>query len=150
MKKGLLSCYIAKTCHSKSQALLILLLCCFVALQLAFPPPVFAQLPESWSSRCKASVPGGGEVATIQGFECIFKNIVRILVPLAGIAFFIMIIVGAFQLITAGGEPKALQKARMTLTFAIVGLVAFLGIWFILQLIKAITGVDVTIFNIPR
>jgi len=50
---------------------------------------------------------------------------------------------------TSGGEPKAVAKARATITAAIFGLVLFFGIWFILLLIKAITGVDVTQFVIP-
>lgn len=109
-------------------------------------------MPQDWSDRCKTIVNVNGvevEVATIQGFECVFINVVRVLVPLVGLAFFIMLITGAFQFITAGGETKALQKARGTLTFAFFGLIAFFGIWFILQLIKTITGVDVTQFIIP-
>lgn len=125
-------------------------------------PPVYAQTPEPWPSpRCiqehivkykdQAEVEKEEriQVATIQGFECLFKNIVRILTPIAGLAVFIMFILGAFQMITAGGEAKQLQKARKTLTAAVLGLVVFVGIWFILKLIQAITGVDVTKFEIP-
>lgn len=126
-------------------------------LLLATPLPVYAQVPESWrilNSDCVVKVtpaPSGEEfeVATIQGFECIFTNIVRILTPIAGLAVFITFVAGAFQMITAGGEAKQIQKARKTLTFAILGLVIFVGIWFILNLIKTITGVDVTKFEIP-
>lgn len=117
-------------------------------LLLATPLPVYAQVPESWNERCVVTE-NGVEVATIQGFECIFKNIVRILTPIAGLAVFITFVAGAFQMITAGGEAKQIQKARKTLTFAILGLVIFVGIWFILNLIKTITGVDVTKFEIP-
>lgn len=123
-------------------------------LLLATPLPVYAQQPEGWEeignktfsdpTRC---VQDG--VATIQGFECIFINITRILTPIAGLAVFITFIAGAFQMITAGGDAKQIQKARKTLTFAILGLVVFVGIWFILNLIKTITGVDVTKFEIP-
>lgn len=105
-------------------------------------------MPEAWSDRCKTVV-NGVEVATIQGLECVFTNIVRVLVPLIGLAFFIMLIAGAFQFMTAGGEAKAIEKARATITSALVGLVLFFGIWFILLLIKTITGVDVTQFVIP-
>ena len=127
-----------------------MLLCCFVALLLVpIGSPVYAQIPEEWSGNCTQTI-NGVKVATLQGFECLFRNIVRILIPFAGLALFIMLIVGAFQLITAGGEPKALQKARSTITSAIFGLVLFFGIWFILLLIKTITGVDVTKFEIPK
>ena len=109
-----------------------------------FTSPVIAQMP-TWSPRCQDSQ----GVAYIQGFECIFANIVNLLVPLAGLALFIMLIVGSFSLLTAGGEAKQIEKARKTITYAIFGLVAFLGIWFILKLIQTITGVDVTQFAIP-
>ena len=113
------------------------------------PQVAYAQnLPQPWEeiapNRC--AIEG---VATLQGLECIFTNIVRVLVPLAGLTLFIMLVVGSFQLITAGGEAKQLQKARATLTSAIAGFAAFFGIWFILRLIKWITGVDVTQFVIP-
>jgi len=109
------------------------------------PSIVNAQQPEPWvTPRCALD-----DVATIQGFECIFQNIVRILVPVAGLALFIMLIIGSFQLITAGGEAKQIQKARNTITYAVFGLVLLLGTWFILLLIKTITGVDVTQFIIP-
>lgn len=113
-------------------------------LSIFLPRPAYAQFPEPWKGECVI-----GDVATIQGVECLFINIVRVLVPFAGLALFVMLIVGGFQFISAGGEPKALQKARATLTYAIVGLVVFFGIWFILLLIKTITNVDVTQFVVP-
>lgn len=129
----------------------LLLYCSIVAVILIStlsPQVAYAQnLPQPWkkiSGRC--AIDG---VATLQGFECIFTNIVRVLVPLAGLALFIMLVVGSFQLITAGGDAKQVQKARATLTSAIAGFAAFFGIWFILLLIRAITGVDVTQFVIP-
>lgn len=131
---------------------LILFLFSFVTcyLLLATPSFVYAQaLPQPWkdiSANCVAE----DNVATIQGLECLFTNIVRVLTPIAGLAVFIMFIVGAFQLITAGGEAKQIEKARKTITFAVLGLVLFVGIWFILLLIKTITGVDVTKFEIPK
>jgi len=106
----------------------------------------YAQEPETWGGNCVTE----GDVATIQGLECLFVNIVRILIPLAGLALFIMLIIGSFQMLTAGGEAKEIQKARKTLTSAIFGFVLFLGIWFILRLIQQITGVNVLKFEIPK
>ncbi len=117
--------------------------------------PAYAQVPGEWTGL----IPGKPdwcvmtmnetEVATIQGFECLFINVVRILIPLVGLAFFIMLVAGSFQFITAGGEAKALQKARASITSALFGLIAFFGVWFILRLIQTITGVDVLNFMIP-
>ncbi len=136
---------------------LFLLLLATSYLLLTTSSLVYAQqpTPEAWDDSCverTTPYPSGPEfkVAKIQGFECIFKNIVRILTPVAGLAVFIMLVVGAFQLMTAGGEPKQVQKARKTLTSAVFGLFIFAGIFLVLKLIQAITGVDVTRFEIPK
>ncbi|MGB9706522.1 MAG: hypothetical protein ACPLXP_00395 [Microgenomates group bacterium] len=90
------------------------------------------------------------EVAALQCFECIFQSILNIAIRLAGIAVFIMLIIGGFQYLTSGGDPKATESAKNTLTYAILGLALLLGSWLILLFIKEFTGVDVTQFVIPK
>lgn len=130
---------------------LLFIVCCSLP-----PSKIYALEPQNWQTlepnRCVKEYIWGTErieVATLQGFECIFINVVRVLTPLAGIAVFLTLVVGAFQFITAGGEAKQIQKARKTVTFAVFGLFLFIIIWFILLLIKTITGVDVTKFQMP-
>lgn len=88
------------------------------------------------------------EVATLKGFECIFANILNVVVRLAGIALFVMLLVGGIKLMTAGGDAKKAESAQKTLTYAIIGLVTIIGTWFIFLLIKTFTGVDVLKFEI--
>jgi hypothetical protein len=113
------------------------------------PPPAFAQ-PTSWAIDECYVVVGGVEVATIQGIECIFKNVSKTIVPFAGLAVFITLIAGSLQLLTSAGNPKTVEKAWKTITFAVIGIVVIVGIWFVLTLIKTITGIDVTKFEIPK
>jgi len=97
--------------------------------------------------------PGGGEqieVVTIQGFECIVRIIFNLAIRLAGLAVFIMLLVGGFKYLTSGGDPKATESAQKTITYAILGLALLLGGWLILLFIKEFTGIDVTIFEIPK
>jgi hypothetical protein len=88
-------------------------------------------------------------IATLACLEVIIKNLLNIVVRLAGVAAFIMLIVGGFQFLTAGGDPKKTQAASSTLTYAIFGLVAVIAAWFILLFIEKFTGVKVTEFNLP-
>lgn len=88
------------------------------------------------------------EIATIADLGTIFGKVVQSLLGFAGIAFFILLIVGGFKYITSGGDPKAVEGARSTLTYAIGGLIVILLSFLILVLIRAITGVDVTKFNV--
>lgn len=118
---------------------------------LSFSRPVFAQ--ETWSNRCAPKVTIGqttySDVASIQGFECLFYNILQVIVYLAGISFFIMFIVGGFQYLFSSGDPKKAAAASSTLTMAIIGLVGIIVSWFILSFIQKFTGVNVTDFIIP-
>lgn len=86
---------------------------------------------------------------TIQDLEDIFENLIRIVLQLAGVATFIMLIVGGFKYLTAGSDPKKAQAARSTLTYAIGGLILVILAWFFLRAISEITNVNVTIFEIP-
>jgi hypothetical protein len=90
----------------------------------------------------------GEEPAEIQDLEVIVERVLNIAIRLAGIAAFIMLIVGGFQYLTAGGDPKKTQAAGSTITYAIFGLVAVIAAWFILLFIEKFTGVKVTEFNI--
>jgi len=107
-----------------------------------------------WLSKgCSTTVvpTGGGpvvEVATLKGFECIFASILNVVVRLAGIGLLVMLFMGGFKYLTAGGDPKKTQAAQQTLTYAFVGLVAIFGAWFIFLLIRTFTGVDVLKFQI--
>lgn len=102
-----------------------------------------------WLESCYEDVPDVGKVATIQGLECIFIRILNIATSLAGLAVFIMLLVGGFKYLTSGGDPKKAQSAKDTLSHAILGLVLIIAAWFILQFIEEFTGVKVTIFKIP-
>jgi len=74
----------------------------------------------------------------------IITNFLNIAVRLAGIAVFIMLIVGGFQYLTAGGDPKRTQAAGQTITYAIFGIIAVIAAWFIMLFIENITGINLT------
>ncbi len=88
-------------------------------------------------------------IAHLSCLEAIIKIFLNLAVRLAGIAAFIMLIVGGFQFLTAGGDAKKTQAASNTLTYAIFGLVAVIAAWFILLFIEKFTGVNLTEFTWP-
>jgi hypothetical protein len=95
--------------------------------------------------------PSGEESpAKIQDIAVIIEKVLNIAIRLAGIAAFIMLIVGGFQYLTAGGDPKKTQAAGNTITYAIFGLVAVIAAWFIVLFIEKFTGVKITEFDIPE
>lgn len=103
---------------------------------LHYPRPIFAQNKDWNSTSCMVE-----GVATIQCLVPLFRNAVVAIVELSGIALFIMFIAGGFSFITSGGNPKQLEQAKQTLTYAIIGLVVVVIAFLIIQLISTITGV---------
>lgn len=102
-----------------------------------------------------AGVPGctggpAGDVATIKGLECAFGNFISVILALAGIVLFLMLVVGGFRYLVSGGDPKAVEAARGTLTNAILGLVILVLAFLILVFIQEITGVNVTQFKVTQ
>lgn len=133
----------------KKICFVVILLSCYLAIWPLLSKPVFAAnlLPEKWellNTKCQTD-----GVATIQGLECVFQNIIRVLLPLLVIALFVMLVLGSFEWLTSSGDPKKLQKARSTMTYAIAGLLAFFGIFFIFKFIEVVIGIKLTEFMIP-
>jgi len=128
----------------------------FLCLAIAFcvggsflVTPVYAQKTEVWAGRCVKSVGGFNDIATIQGIECLFYNVLQVIVTIAGLAFLFMFISGGFKYLFSGSEPKAVAAASSTLTSAFIGLIGIIASWLILKLITDFTGINVTIFTIP-
>jgi hypothetical protein len=112
---------------------------------LLTPQAAFAQDTKAWAGKCVAN----GDVATIQGIECLFFNVLQVVVFLAGIAFFIMFLNGGFQYLLSSGDQKKIAASSSTLTMAIFGIIGVIGSWLIIRLIENFTGVTLTKFIIP-
>jgi hypothetical protein len=91
-----------------------------------------------------------GDVATFKSLESLFGNVVQALTALVGVAIFIMFVVGGFNFLFSGGDQKKLEKARGTITNAIIGVVVIVTAYLVLLAIKALSGVDVTQFTVPQ
>jgi hypothetical protein len=88
-------------------------------------------------------------VATIQCLEVLFSQVVSVITALAGILFFIMLVVGGIKYLFSGGNPKATEAARGTLTAATLGLILIVAAYLILLVISNFTGLPLTTFELP-
>lgn len=78
-----------------------------------------------------------------QGLFClegIFDNLLSKVVVLVGIGSFLMLMVGGFKYITAGGDMKAIDTAKKTITYAVLGFIITVIIYFIFSVILARLG----------
>lgn len=86
--------------------------------------------------------------AQISDLGPLFQRVVSLVLGFAGIVLFVILVVGGFKYITSGGDPKAIEGAKKTLTYAVAGLVVILVSYLILVLISNVTGVNVTNFSV--
>ncbi len=80
-------------------------------------------------------------VATLDCLPIVFKNIVTAAIILSGVVALFMIIFSGMRYISSSGDPKAVEAAKGTLTWAIIGLIVILLSFFILTFISSFTGV---------
>lgn len=85
--------------------------------------------------------------AKLSYLETIFANFLNLALTLAGLAVFIMLIIGGFRYLTSGGDPKQTEAAQKTITMAIVGLLVAIASWLILKFIAYFTGLEDQLFN---
>lgn len=90
---------------------------------------------------CLHSIEGVGEVVTINCIPNLIFILLNAAFSFAGVTALAFIIFGAYKMIFSGGDPKQLEGARHTITYAILGLVLVFLSYFIVAFIGEITGV---------
>ena len=81
-----------------------------------------------------------------------FQGLLRALINLGFIigvtVFFFILLIGAIQWITSGGDKGAVESARGKVTNALVGLVILLAIFAIINLVELFFGTNILFFDI--
>ena len=85
---------------------------------------------------------------TLPQIETIAKNVFGVATSLAGIAVFVMFVVGSFQVLTAGANKENAQKAWATFTYAAIGAAGIILVWLTFLFLKEFTGLDLFKFSI--
>jgi hypothetical protein len=89
---------------------------------------------------------GANKLSDLTG---IFVRIISALLPVGGIILFVMLVMGGFYFIFSSGDPRKVEGARNTITYAIIGIVVLASAFFIIQLIANFVGVPAILnFNI--
>lgn len=83
-----------------------------------------------------------GDVATLDCIPAVVHNIILGAFLFAGIVAVVLIIYSGIRFILSGGDPKQVEGARKTMTYAIIGFIVILLSFAILNLIKTVTGVN--------
>lgn len=92
-----------------------------------------------WNSIIPGCVTPEG-VAQLSCLPAVFSNVVGWALGLAGLTAVFFIIFAGFKFLTSGGDPKQVDGAKKTLTYAIAGLIIVFLSFAIIKLIGTITG----------
>lgn len=84
----------------------------------------------------------GNDVVTLNCVPILFANIIYWLLVFGGIVALFFIIFSGVKFLTSQGDPKQVEGARKTLTWAIAGLVLILLSFAIINVIADITWVN--------
>ncbi|HUS60258.1 MAG TPA: pilin [Nevskiaceae bacterium] len=78
----------------------------------------------------------------IQDLNTIIPGLIHLVLIVAAVVFFVLILVGGIQWITAGGDKEALSNTKKRLTSALIGFVIVLSAWAILSLVRGFFGLE--------
>lgn len=91
--------------------------------------------------QCFKTLGNNDKVGLLICIPYLFENVVTAAFLFAGIIALIFIILSGIKFLTSGGDPKQLEGAKNTLTYAILGFILILLSFAILNFISGITGV---------
>lgn len=81
-------------------------------------------------------------IAKFSSFASIVNLILPLLTIVAATAALLMGIIGALQILTAGGSSEKRQKAQKTFIFAVAGLILVIASYLIVKVIGKIFGIE--------
>lgn len=91
-----------------------------------------------WSSCTNAS----GGVANLTCIGPLIKTLIDWLLAFSGAVAVFLILFSGIKFITSGADPKQVDSARKTLTYAVLGLVIILSSFMIINFIADTTGAN--------
>lgn len=82
-------------------------------------------------------------VVPFTNFGRLISNILQVIMFVAGLFFFIYLILGGLQWITSGGDKAGTQSARDRITAAFIGLVIVVGAFAITLIVERVFGIKI-------
>lgn len=73
----------------------------------------------------------------------VVRGIIRFILLVAFVIAFIMLLIGGIRWIMAGGDEKSVEKARNTITAALIGLVVILVAYALIRVVELFFGFNI-------
>ncbi|MEK7097886.1 MAG: hypothetical protein AAB906_03500 [Patescibacteria group bacterium] len=92
---------------------------------------------------------GGGTDHDVLIISVFLANFIRMLFIVSAIWSFVMLLLGGFEYITAGGEKDKVGNATKRITNALIGIIILLCGYSIFRLINLIFGINLLNLEVP-
>lgn len=92
--------------------------------------------------------PGLQNMSAATFFGRLLSTIVNGIILIGGVVFFIMLLIGGVQWITAGGDKGKLQEAQERITQAGIGLLVLFASWAVIKLVETVFGIQILNINL--
>lgn len=86
--------------------------------------------------------PANNPLAKFSDLSVILNVVIPTLVIGSGVMFLGALLYGGFTIITAGGEPKNIQKAQSIMKYALIGLLIVVLSFLMMKMIEVVLNVD--------
>lgn len=85
---------------------------------------------------CVINNPASGNLVNIPNFGDLLQRIVKIFLEFAGAVAVIFLMVGGFQYVSSRGNEEAMEKAKKTITSAVIGIVLIVMAYAIVTIVN--------------
>ncbi len=95
-------------------------------------------------------VGNSGEGKGLPFFSIFVPRLITLGLIVGSLIFFFVLLIGAIQWMTSGGDKAAVEAARGKITNAIIGVVLLFAIFVILSLVGDFFNISLTQFTLPK
>ena len=87
-------------------------------------------------------------IATLRCVPIVFNNLIGFAMTLVGTLAVFFIVFSGIKFLTSGGDPIKVERAKKTMTYAIIGLVIVLLSFVMIRVISTLAGVECLVIGI--
>lgn len=95
-------------------------------------------------------IPNSGEGKGLPFFGTFVPRLITLGLIVGALVFFFVLLVGAIQWMTSGGDKAAVEAARGRIANAVIGIVILFALFVILSVVGDFFGLSLTGFNLPK
>lgn len=87
-------------------------------------------------------------VSGIDFLQSLIPNLVSIVLIIGSLIFVTMLVMGAIQWISSGGDKQSLEAARGRITNAVIGIIILFAVFAIISVVEVFFGINIMTLDI--